>query len=146
MPFAVSHQSTPDHGWVSIHEDVTAQKRAETQIAYLLRATMSSPTSPTARSCARMLEALAPPRRGKAFDLFMLDLDIFKSGQRISLGHPVGGQLLKVVARRLVACLRERPMRSRGSAATNSRSWPRWRGIGASAATATADRLLAGGI
>ena len=29
---SITNQSTPDHGWVSVHEDVTAQKRAEREI------------------------------------------------------------------------------------------------------------------
>jgi diguanylate cyclase (GGDEF)-like protein len=29
---SITNQSTPDHGWVSVHEDVTAQRRAEREI------------------------------------------------------------------------------------------------------------------
>ena len=34
---AVNHRPMPDGGWVAIHQDITAQKRAESQIAYMAR-------------------------------------------------------------------------------------------------------------
>jgi diguanylate cyclase (GGDEF)-like protein len=105
--FAVSHQPMHDGGWVSIHQDITAQKKAETQIAYLARHDVLTDLSNRAVLREKMEESLARLRRsGRPFTLFILDLDLFKAVND-SLGHPVGDELLKVVARRLVACLRE---------------------------------------
>jgi diguanylate cyclase (GGDEF)-like protein len=139
--FAVSHQPMRDGGWVSIHQDVTAQKRAETQIAYLARHDILTDLSNRAVLREKMLESLARLRRGgKAFNLFMLDLDIFKSVND-SLGHPVGDELLKVVARRLVACLRETDTVAR-LGGDEFAILAAVEGDQREAATATADRLL----
>lgn len=55
----------------------------------------------------KMEEALARLRRhGSRFTIFMLDLDLFKTVND-SLGHPIGDELLKVVAGRLSACIRD---------------------------------------
>jgi diguanylate cyclase (GGDEF)-like protein len=110
---AVSHQPMQDGGWVSIHQDITAQKQAETQIAYLARHDVLTDLCNRAVLREKMEESLARLRRGgRPFTLFILDLDLFKAVND-SLGHPVGDELLKVVARRLVACLRETDMVAR---------------------------------
>jgi diguanylate cyclase (GGDEF)-like protein len=105
--FAVSHQPMKDGGWVAIHQEITAQKRAESQIAYMARHDGLTGLANRAVLRERMQEGLARLQRGGApFSIFILDLDLFKAVND-SLGHPVGDELLKVVAQRLSACLHE---------------------------------------
>jgi len=105
--FAVSHEPMQDGGWVAIHQEITAQKRAESQITYMARHDGLTGLANRAVLRERMQEGLARLQRGgRAFSIFILDLDLFKAVND-SLGHPVGDELLKVVADRLSACLRE---------------------------------------
>ncbi len=105
--FAVSLQPMRDGGWVAIHQDITAQKRAEAQITYMARHDGLTGLANRAVLHERIRDSLARLRRGgEAFSIFLLDLDLFKAVND-SLGHPVGDELLKVVADRISACLRE---------------------------------------
>ena len=104
---AINHRPMPGGGWVGIHQDITAQKRAESQIAYMARHDDLTSLANRAVLLEKMEEALARVRRfGSRFTLFMLDLDLFKTIND-SLGHPVGDELLKVVAGRLSSSMRE---------------------------------------
>jgi diguanylate cyclase (GGDEF)-like protein/PAS domain S-box-containing protein len=104
---AVNHQPMHDGGWVAIHQDITAQKRAESQIAYMARHDGLTSLANRAVLLEKMEEALARLRRhGSRFTIFMLDLDLFKTVND-SLGHPVGDELLKVVASRVAGCIRD---------------------------------------
>ena len=105
--FAVNHRPMPDGGWVAIHQDISAQKRAETQITYMARHDGLTGIANRAVLLEKMEDAGARLRRyGNGFTVFMLDLDLFKTVND-SLGHPVGDELLKVVADRLSACIRD---------------------------------------
>ncbi|HEY2137780.1 MAG TPA: EAL domain-containing protein [Xanthobacteraceae bacterium] len=105
--FAVTHQPMLDGGWVAIHQEITAQKKAESQIAYMARHDGLTGLANRAVLRERMQESLDRVRQGRAaFSIFMLDLDLFKAVND-SLGHPIGDELLKVVAQRLSACLGE---------------------------------------
>jgi diguanylate cyclase (GGDEF)-like protein/PAS domain S-box-containing protein len=105
--FAVSREPFPEGGWLAIHQDVTAQKHAENQIAYLARHDALTGIANRAVLQEKTEEASARLRRqGEAFSIFLLDLDGFKYIND-TLGHAGGDELLKQLACRLKVSLRE---------------------------------------
>ncbi len=93
--------------YVVTHHDVTDRYLLEQQLAY--QAFHDELTGLNNRAVFRkeLARAAARSRRsGKTFAVMMIDLDDFKNVND-SLGHPAGDELLRVVADRLVECMRE---------------------------------------
>ncbi|KAB7622790.1 EAL domain-containing protein [Alkalilimnicola sp. S0819] len=88
-------------------QDITQRKQAEQRIEYMAHydALTELPNRVLFRD--RVSQELAAGRReGRRFALFFIDLDQFKHVND-ALGHQVGDELLRIVAGRLQACLRE---------------------------------------
>jgi diguanylate cyclase (GGDEF)-like protein len=104
---AVMHQPKRGGGWVAIHQDITAQKRVEAEVAHMARHDSLTDLANRTLFMEKIDEALARLRRGgEPFSVFMIDIDRFK-GVNDSLGHPVGDALLKAVGQRLRAATRQ---------------------------------------
>jgi diguanylate cyclase (GGDEF)-like protein len=104
---AVSLQAMDGGGWVSIHQDITAQKRIKAELERLARHDALTGLANRSLFTEKASAALARMRRhGEAFSVLMLDLDRFKSVND-SFGHPAGDALLREIARRLLNATRE---------------------------------------
>ncbi len=110
---AISHQPTPEGGWVGIYDDVTLRKKSEERINYL--ASHDPLTGLWNRHIfLRNLEEsyLYLPNIGEGFGVLAMDLDGFKAVND-TFGHPFGDQLIKMVAVRLKKCVRQNDTVSR---------------------------------
>ncbi|MBR1218869.1 EAL domain-containing protein [Bradyrhizobium sp. U87765 SZCCT0131] len=102
----VNNRPTADGGWLITYEDVTEQRKAESQIAFMARHDALTKLPNRSMLAERIEQAIAQAGRGSNFAVFCLDLDNFKQVND-TLGHPVGDELLCAVADRLRACVRE---------------------------------------
>jgi diguanylate cyclase (GGDEF)-like protein len=93
-------------GWVATHEDITERRRTEAKISHM--ALHDALTSlPNRLFFREQLEIrLAHLSRDHRFAVLCLDLDGFKRVND-TLGHSFGDKLLRQVAARMSACLRE---------------------------------------
>jgi diguanylate cyclase (GGDEF)-like protein len=109
---AVSRRELPGGGWIDTHEDISERRRTEKRIIYL--AENDSLTDLPNRSLFQrtLTEALQAADKGDQLAIFCLDLDGFK-GVNDTFGHPVGDELLRQVAGRLVRCVGDQGMVAR---------------------------------
>jgi diguanylate cyclase (GGDEF)-like protein len=106
---AIQQQPMPDGGWLATHEDITERRRAEERIAFLAQHDALTGLANRSLLQLRIGEACGRIGRGARFAVLFLDLDRFKAVND-TLGHGAGDELLRAVAARLLATVRESDM------------------------------------
>jgi diguanylate cyclase (GGDEF)-like protein len=99
-------------GWVTIHEDVTEQHRAEERIRHLAGHDLLTNLPNRRLFKENCTDALSRLSGSASAAIVCLDLDRFKPVND-TLGHPIGDRLLEAVAQRLTGLLQPGDIASR---------------------------------
>jgi diguanylate cyclase (GGDEF)-like protein len=102
---AVARRPMSGGGWVATHEDITERRRIESRLVHLALHDGLTDLPNRAMFRRRLEQALGRVRRGEQLAVHFLDLDQFKC-LNDTLGHDVGDELLRSVAKRLQECVR----------------------------------------
>src|ERR1700677_4179115 len=101
----ITNQPLEAGGWVATIEDVTERERSAAQIAHMAHYDGLTDLPNRVLFREQLEQALKQVRSGKQLAVLYIDIDEFKSVND-ALGHSIGDELLKTVARRLRDCLR----------------------------------------
>jgi diguanylate cyclase (GGDEF)-like protein len=102
----IVNKPLPDGGWVATQEDITEVVRSNARIAHLAHYDVLTDLPNRAQFREQLEQALKRVERGERIAVLYIDVDEFKSVND-TLGHPVGDELLKVIADRLRGCVRK---------------------------------------